>query len=45
MGISLSGAANGSQYGSLELNARNAGKGLWSDPHAVEPRQWRKANN
>lgn len=33
------------QYGSLEQNARNAGKGLWSDPHAVEPRQWRKANN
>ena len=33
------------QYGSLELNARNAGKGLWSDPHAVEPRQWRKAKN
>ncbi|MBL1845067.1 nuclease, partial [Klebsiella pneumoniae] len=26
-------------------NARSAGKGLWSDPHAVEPRQWRKANN
>lgn len=33
------------QYGYLEQNARNAGKGLWSDPHAVEPRQWRKANN
>ncbi|MBL1506075.1 nuclease, partial [Klebsiella pneumoniae] len=25
-------------------NARNAGKGLWSDPHSIEPRQWRKAN-
>lgn len=33
------------QYGSLEQSARNAGKGLWSDPHAVEPREWRKANN
>lgn len=33
------------QYGSLEQKARNASKGLWSDPHAVEPRQWRKANN
>ena len=33
------------EYGPLEQNARNEGKGLWSDPHAIEPRQWRKANN
>lgn len=33
------------QYGSLEQNARDAKKGLWADPHAVEPRLWRKAND
>nr|AAR07765.1 hypothetical protein LV220 [Klebsiella pneumoniae CG43] len=32
------------EYGTLEQNARNAGKGLWSDPNSIEPRQWRKAN-
>ncbi|MER2976972.1 thermonuclease family protein, partial [Klebsiella pneumoniae] len=33
------------EYGPLEQKARNEGKGLWSDPHSIEPRQWRKANN
>ena len=32
------------EYETLEQNARNAGKGLWSDPNSIEPRQWRKAN-
>ncbi|MGE0973263.1 thermonuclease family protein (plasmid) [Klebsiella sp. WOUb02] len=33
------------QYAALEQNARGTGKGLWADPHAIEPRQWRKAND
>ncbi|UYB60236.1 thermonuclease family protein (plasmid) [Klebsiella michiganensis] len=33
------------EYGALEQNARNERKGLWSNPHSIEPRQWRKANN
>lgn len=32
-------------YGALEQDARNTRKGLWADPHAIEPRQWRKAND
>ncbi|MEQ0627919.1 thermonuclease family protein [Klebsiella sp. JB_Kp008] len=28
------------EYGALEQNARNEGKGLWSDTHSIEPLQW-----
>jgi micrococcal nuclease len=27
----------------LEQEARDAKRGLWSDPHAVAPWEWRKA--
>ncbi|WP_154975160.1 thermonuclease family protein [Klebsiella grimontii] len=33
------------QYGALEQNARNSRKGLWADPHPIEPRLWRHKND
>lgn len=32
-------------YGALEQDARNTQRGLWADPHAIEPRQWRHKND
>ncbi|AOO59829.1 nuclease (plasmid) [Raoultella ornithinolytica] len=32
-------------YGALEKDARNTQRGLWADPHAIEPRQWRHKND
>ncbi|MEQ0318130.1 thermonuclease family protein [Klebsiella sp. GB_Kp051] len=33
------------EYGAIEQDARNTQRGLWADPHAIEPRQWRHKND